>query len=50
MTAPQERPSRILRGGEPEFEVGQDVLDQLDADAQAHEVRRDAGGDLPSTG
>src|SRR5437899_4365 len=33
-----------LRGAEPGVEVGEDVVDRLDPDGQAHEVRGDPGG------
>ena len=34
--------SRALGGREPSLEVGEDVLDRLDADGQPHEVGGDA--------
>ncbi len=37
---------RLARGRKAAFEVGQDVLDRLDADRQAHQVRADSGRHL----
>src|SRR6478735_2440493 len=38
--------SATLRGAEPGVEVGENVVDRLDADAQAHEVGRGTRGQL----
>ena len=40
------RAQRTLGGAEAGVEVGEDVVERLDADRQAHEVGRDAGGRL----
>src|ERR1019366_1274756 len=38
--------SRPLRGTEAGLEVGEDVVEGLDADAEPHQVRGDPGGEL----